>query len=472
VNDHAGSDGDLATKTKEEKNTLITQIYELQRDNGGEPVPIDRLDVEKFKQLSLYVLLTGLNYTPQPDLNSDETAFLTPLIENARFWTRKFFPLRWRSSLPHPKTIIELFPGHSVRLSQDFIFDYKTGMAAWAPFLWDTHPLPKPRDWAPLEYFLESWKKEWEIGRYHWHSVLPLSGFSQGPTTQRWMIDYDLDPAIGEWNNLLEAIQGRLPKAASGNSQQKPANSSLWLPPVAANVSEETFRRVAKYDTFATTFLRVAKRPAGFKYVAPGIAIWSDAEFTHQIGKAVKEDEARYNRIIKGDEPMDETTSLGFPLLLAIDPLSSNHGLERLDSWHLSIPFDWEGTWWDEENIALKTMKNNDRWIYSGLLDNKLGLYSTDNNYVEGSYWLILERHVDGTPKFDDEYQRMFVPSFGQGSANTGYQGRGGKAALIFRKFREFVESGVWQVGPDGVSTGIEWFQDAKNRNLTWVYNE
>jgi hypothetical protein len=286
------------------------------------------------------------------------------------------------------------------------------------------------------------------------------------------MIDQDLDPAIEEWNNLLGAIQGRLPKAASGNNQQKPSNSSIWLPSVAANVSEERFRKVSKFDSFATTFLRAVKRPAAFKYVAPGITVWSDAEFTHQIDKAVKEDEARTDRALKGEFRIkDETTPLGFPLLLASDPLSSNHGLERLNSWRLSIPFDWEGTWWDED-LALKTMKNNDQWIYSGLLDNKLGLYSTDNNYVGGSYWLILERHVDGTPKVDNEYQRMFVPSFGQGSPNTGYQGRGGKAALIFRKFREFVESGVWQVGPDGVSTGVGWFQDAKNRNLTWVYSE
>jgi hypothetical protein len=461
VNDQAGSDGELATKTKEEEDTLITQIYKLQSGNHRKPVTIDQLDTEKFKQLPLYVLLTGLNYTPQPDLDSRETAFLTPLVENARFWKWKFFPYPLHGSLPHPKTIVELFPGHSVRLSQNFIFDYKTGMAAWAPLQWYIRPLPKQGDWAPLEYFLESWKKEWEIGRYYWHSVDTSPYFSQGPTIQRWMIDYDLNPAIEEWNNLLEAIQGRLPKEANRNDQQKMDISSQWLPPVAAKISEERFRRAVKYDNFATTFLQVAKRPVAFKYVAPGIVVWSDAEFAHQIDKAVK-----------GDPTKDRITPLGFPLLLASDPLSSSHGLERLSSWRLSIPFDWEGTWWDKENLALETMKNNDRWIYSGLLDNKLGLYSTDNQYVGGSYWLILERQVDGTPKVDDEYQRMFVCSFGQGSANTGYQGRGGRVALIFRKFREFVESGVWQVGLDGVSTGVEWFQDAKNRNLTWVYNE
>ena len=130
--------------------------------------------------------------------------------------------------------------------------------------------------------------------------------------------------------------------------------------------------------------------------------------------------------------------------LVSSDPLSSSHGLQPIVSWQLCIPFDWEGTWWDEENLTLERMTRNDRWVYSGLLDNKLGLYSTDNLNVGWSYWLILERNVNGTLKGDVGYQRMFVSSFGQGNANTGYQGRGGKLALIFPKFREFVESGVW----------------------------
>lgn len=472
VNDQVYSDGELATKTKEEEAALINQIYILQAGNNRTRVTIDQLDVEKIKQLPLYVLLISLNYTLQTDLDSDETAFLTPFVGNAHFWRWKFFPRPWSHSLPHPKTIIELFPGHGVRLSQNFIFDYKTGMAAWAPFQWDKHPLPKPRDWAPLEYFLESWKKEWEIGRYYWHWVGSSVGFTRGPTTQRWLTDYDLDPAIEEWNNLLEAIQGRLPKGASGDDKNVLDISSQWLPPVAATISEERFRKAVKYDSFATTFLRVAKRPVAFKYVAPGIAVWNDAEFTHQIEKTVKEDEAKYDRILKGEPTGYSRSPLGFPLLVASDPLSSSHGLQPIVSWQLCIPFDWEGTWWDEENLTLERMTRNDRWVYSGLLDNKLGLYSTDNQNVGGSYWLILERNVNGTPKGDVGYQRMFVSSFGQGNANTGYQGRGGKLALIFRKFREFVESGVWQVGLDGVSTGVEWFQEANNRNLTWVYNE
>jgi hypothetical protein len=471
VDDQASSNGELAKKTKEEEDKLITEIYRFQSGEIGTPTTIDRLDVDKFKQLPLYILLTGLNYTPQVD-DFHETAFLTPLVENAQFWKWKFFPLPWPKSLPHPKTIITLFPGHSVRLSQNFIFDYKTGMAAWAPFQWDMHPLPKARDWAPLEYFLESWKKEWQIGRFYWHSVSHAVQFSQGPTSQRWMPEYDLDPAIQEWHSLLETIQSRLPNAANITDQRNSNDSSLWLPPVAANVSEQTFREAASYDTFSTTFLAVAKRPAAFKYVAPGIAVWSDSEFTHQIDRLVKEDEARHKSILNGGQELYKTTPLGFPLLLATVPISSNHGLERLNLRRLTIPFDWSGTWWDEENLEEEKMKKNDQWIYSGLLDNKLGLYSTDNDYVGGSYWLILERHANQTLKVDDGYQRMFVALFGQGSANTGYQGRGGKAALIFRKFREFVESGVWQIGPDGVSTGVEWFQDAENRNLTWLYNE
>jgi hypothetical protein len=70
VNDQAGLDGELATKTKEEENILVSEIYKIQSGDNRKPVSIKPLDVEKFKQLPIYVLLTGLNYTPQSNLDS------------------------------------------------------------------------------------------------------------------------------------------------------------------------------------------------------------------------------------------------------------------------------------------------------------------------------------------------------------------------------------------------------------------
>lgn len=163
-------------------------------------------------------------------------------------------------------------------------------------------PLPPDDAWVPLELALTKALNMWECGKFHWG---PSPFNSDDAVSTRPWTGRDLDEAIAAWEDLLHAIQDRLPLPPD-------APKPPFQEPLPSNLVDQF-----DLSPFAKAFLSTAKRPS-FSYVAPGITTFTPQSFTNLY--ATEPDNAPRRAQNANAVVADEYASLILPATLAAVP--------------------------------------------------------------------------------------------------------------------------------------------------------
>jgi len=272
--------------------------------------------------------------------------------------------------------------------SGGLFFDMDTNLVYWQlipGFTW-----PKPEDWVPLELALTKWLKMWEAGK--------VEKLAHGYMGLRQWCDWELERDLEAWNNLLQAIEARMPD--TGSSAE-----------VKRGMVDRTILGQWPASSFTRRFLAVARAPrkAGLM-IAPGIGTFNTSTY-HNLHLSEASDSKRRNTIrSRNFEEDDLIPSLLFPSPTAVDTRADGFG-----------------------NL---------------LLEGRAGVY-----IVPYMGWGDNVRVVNGEGSAD---------TFGYKPVGCPWSpGRDVVLVEVLRRWTELVEDGTWEVDGDGVTGGIEMLNGA-----------
>ncbi|KAL2754186.1 hypothetical protein ACRALDRAFT_2028657 [Sodiomyces alcalophilus JCM 7366] len=274
-------------------------------------------------------------------------------------------------------------------------------------------PLPPDDAWVPLELALTKALDMWDSGKFHWG---PSPFNSEDTLSTRPWAERDLDEAVVAWEDLLAAIQDRLPLPPDAPKPpfQDPLPSSL----------------IDQFDLspFAKAFLTTATRPS-FSYVAPGLTTFTPQSFTDLY--AAEPPDAPRRAQNANAVTADEYASLILPATLAAVPESPAD--PSFDEAHGYAKF----------TIA-----------------RRAGLYTDPTTALRDadSAWLLTAEGSVNPVRFTG-HRPWGAP-------------RGVRFAEMFSVWAAMVRNGAWEVSIEGVATSHAWFTDpatAELRKLLWT---
>ena len=273
---------------------------------------------------------------------------------------------------------------------------------------WVTAPnWPLRNDWVPLEMVLQRWVDWWRFGKYcRMRGSLDLGIV---PWTAQ-----DLNASVDAWMILLQTIHRHSPMWATNPARLR------FGPPVSPSLVWKLSRH-----SFAFHFLVRAFQPP-FRYIAPGMQALTD--FT--VRDMLQGDSQDCFGGEDGLHRKDESGEL--PCILF--PSDRSVRLCRAFSAGCRYRASWEGG--------------------ESIVPDSAGVYLTPCESM-GDGVTFLER----TGRHDSFQYRGPCP-WGPG--------RHVKLVELLQQWTELVESGVWEVGYDGVKGGQAWFdvQHASERQF------
>lgn len=296
------------------------------------------------------------------------------------------------------------------------------------------------QQWYPLEVVLSAWLDMVDVGKVQ--AVEPQVEVLNEKFDPWIILGYSeslLKDTLEAWDTLLSAVESRQGPAASADEADEPL-----LPVTVLDAA-------AVISGFARAFLTQARRPS-FQLIAPGLSVPTASSFTRQPFRSVEPDPP--------NEDADDPT-IQFPILLFASPDTfrsppgSSDALTGRD-----LPFQWP--WCQVDAYAA-------------------GLYLTDS---------------DGESLSFDDGVRLVTPfglgahgyartadgaRFGENKEDRGPLGRPGlsfhslfqsgyspfieshevRLAQVLRAWTRLVERGVWEVGPDGILSGVDKWHEA-----------
>lgn len=257
-----------------------------------------------------------------------------------------------------------------------------------------------------------------------------------------------VDSTVASFHRLVEAIESRKPSEPSGSPLTTPRGPLL---------SEEALNaaQVPK-DTFARSFLTLARRPL-FTRIAPGIVIPLDAT-------AFASTQAFTPLIQRVEENLDDSDGTVVPPVLLF-PAVAPDGRTTLTTDREQLTDDDEAlTGWSH---FLRHEDAPSR-VPAGLYSE--GVKRRDIDSAEEGFRLILPV-VLGGEEISTRARKSDGPEVVRSSAGLfqhGFKPFGGewwraqRLERLFERWAELVEGGVWRVGPDGVEGSVEMFRDAE----------
>lgn len=149
---------------------------------------------------------------------------------------------------PHKDNLIILYPAKNSAGGLFFMQHHK--LASWID---SDLQLPPESSWLPLATILQRWLHMWDTGKIT--SDLKFKPWSE----------WDLEAALKAWDELVEAIEERLPHPVTRQTTHEP----LIEQTVADKWAEQSFQHA---------FLTGGRRPA-FTSVGPGVSVWTTKSF-------------------------------------------------------------------------------------------------------------------------------------------------------------------------------------------------
>lgn len=251
------------------------------------------------------------------------TTPLTPFSfcpDKDRFFQHRDMP----QFTPYKDNLIMLYPARDSAGGLFFMQHHK--LASWID---SDLQIPPKSSWLPLATILQRWLQMWDTGKIT--SDLKFKPWSE----------WDLEAALQAWNELVEAIEERLPSPVTRQSTHEP----LIEQTVADKWAEQSFQHA---------FLTRARRPA-FTSVGPGISVWTAKSFD-AAHAAEPQDSERKEVIGSRPEDSDDYRS-ALSRDLAPTCLFPGRAVES--------------TWRDHSKPSLRDYKGRG----SALLNRRAGLY-------------------------------------------------------------------------------------------------
>ncbi|ROT42460.1 hypothetical protein SODALDRAFT_326619 [Sodiomyces alkalinus F11] len=273
---------------------------------------------------------------------------------------------------------------------------------------------PSEDFWVPLEVILRKQLLKWDQGKFFWG---PADGREWEALSTRSWVANDLELAIAGWDTLREAIQNRLPHADGSSLREE-------KPPIPSEILHDL-----KVSSFARAFLAKAKRPS-FTFVAPGITSFT-TESIVELYAAEPPTSPRLTADLDLDGG-DEYASLILPAVgnPVPEPAPGNRHFEK--------------GWGNAKNTVLR----------------RAGLYVNRRSYGSDGDDVVLITHEGVDDAFKHHGRRPWGPY------------RMFSLSEMLFAWAGLVEDGIWEVGPDGVSTPASWLTDPETeqfRIMRWI---
>jgi hypothetical protein len=315
--------------------------------------------------------------------------------------------------------------------------------------------------WARFELLLESYVEMIEQRR-----VIASSGpleswnpkYGYSVDTDPWYLsqndDSVVDATILAWNNLLSAIESRMPATAISNRQQLYSSASIE----GCNIK----------GLFLKKFLQRARIPT-FRYVAPGLRLASDEDLSNQAFKNA--DVSKLSRRSPGNDKFSSEYWCYPFLFLRFDQKT-----------HL------------DPSCCYKKHLTGSEYRYNGYpwqhaMEFDTGLYITGARHIERPDGCKLLLSFPVTPdkwaKFGDgflinsehSYDGLYQPERASDNhwALMGSQGEDVqwnlRLEVLLKNWTSMIENGHWEVGEDGVLGGAEKFKEADSEDKWQLYS-
>jgi hypothetical protein len=323
-----------------------------------------------------------------------------------------------------------------------------------------------PWQWGRFEDMLEGYLEMFNQRRVIASDKPPQSNFEEGldwpfELLERppWFLNVDdekvVELTVSAWENLLAAIESRIPTKASSSRGQP----QFFSPEAIENCKIE--------GLFLKKFLQRARIP-NFRYVAPGLRLALDDELPNQPFKDVGDLE-QLSRFKYGDTDKEDIKYWCYPFLfLRFDQNIANYPFKVGEPFdpHKFNSFPWER-----------------------LPNFETGLYVTTNRHMECPDGCRLLLPFPITPgkfaKFGDgrlldaqrSYDGLYQPTNGgyhyatemPHGANVDWNLR---LELLFKQWTWMIENGHWDVGngDEGVLGGAEKFKEADSDSKWHFY--
>jgi hypothetical protein len=334
-----------------------------------------------------------------------EVTALTSFCQPPR--PRSFFQYKsWPQISPYEDELILLYQDVSLTMENDggLFFDQEREVACWIdPSL----GFPPEDSWLPLADILTRWLQMWDAGKIK--PNLDLSLQSSG--------EWEMQQSLQAWDELVKAIEERMPAAAEGEEQQPSNNAALVDDSVADRWADHSFERAFLARAHAP------KKPA--LYVAPGVKAWTTQSFEEAH---VHEPNDSERKLAIGTNPDDEpirqshrNRDLAPALLFPSDATVPKPASRRVDNF------------WGRGSV---------------LLERRAGLYLYPDEEWGDAVLFVNGR--GGDTLFT--YQNGWCPWMRTRPPATL------REVLLFWKV--LVAEGVWQVDANGVAGAASYFDD------------
>ena len=239
----------------------------------------------------LQTFLTRINARP----SNTKTTTIMPFCHLTRY--QHLFEYKdWSQFRPHADNLVLIFSDNRTVHEGGLFFDQRRELACWIdPSL----GFPLDESWIPLADILRRWIRMWDTRKITDDHKLQPTG------------SWDFVESLRAWNELLTAIESRLP----GTTIQNQVDATPLVDREVATKCTDQF--------FHFAFLTNARRPTvpNLK-IAPGITVWT-SDSLKAIHKASLDDEFHIlSRILYGGPSLlfpAETTSLVSGLYLSPD---------------------------------------------------------------------------------------------------------------------------------------------------------
>jgi len=313
--------------------------------------------------------------------------------------------------------------------------------------------------WAKFELMFESYLEMIEQKRVIAWNGPPESWnpeYGYVVETDPWYLsqtdDLIVDATISAWNNLLSAIESRIPATGTPSRQQ--------------HYSPASIENCEIKGLFLKKFLQRARIPT-FRYVAPGLRVVSDEDLSNQAFKNA--DLSRLGR----------------------EPRADVHGSKYWCYPILFLRFD-EKTYLDPSCRSKKYLSGSEfryngyPWQHAAEFDT--GLYITGTRHIERPDGCKLLLPFSITPekwaKFGDRflinpehsYDGLYQPERSSGNHWAMMWSQGSdvqwnvRLEILLKNWTYMIEHEHWDVGEDGVLGGSKKFKEADSEDKWPLY--
>ncbi|KAI4595872.1 hypothetical protein KJ359_006511 [Pestalotiopsis sp. 9143b] len=345
-----------------------------------------------------------------------------------------------------PNRYVTLYVANLIATHPDgLVFDQRENKAIIQMSMFDSDVTKNGRQqWHPLEVILGNWLDMVQIRKIEAVGddvEVPNDKFDPWifrPSSQQQLAD-----TLNVYHELLSAIESRLPEASRPESRS--------TEPLVSEAMLEAAQMIRR-DSFAWSFLSRARRPA-FRYIAPGLAIPDAQDFRHQPFSSVETDA----------EPLEDgELGIQFPILLfPSSELFRSTPVMNTAGGAIDQPFPppWSevdsypaGLYLTDSDREAADFEDGVRLVLSFGIGSRGWARTADGARFGENKSAHGVGRGGSKDTYSDLYQLGYVPFID--SHET-------RLEQVLQAWLRHIETGLWEVGEDGVLDGINKWREA-----------